>query len=214
MSLTGFDIYAEESILVIGEINGAAFTLDAQTVVVETTGLITAEGKSSLLATTRMRSAYEAFLADVVKIHDATTNIYKEVRKLMFSMIMRGDPADVRSVKESSEDLHAMVGLDAQFPAAFDALFLTGTSDDLLETKPCLEAWGSRVDQNQYTYEGGYHKFAQFSSIGGSCFACVRDNFPTIGWAYQSNVNANANGIFNFQQVCRDEAKCPATVRI
>ena len=54
-------------------------------------------------------------------------------------MIMRGDPADVRSVKEASEDLHKIVSLDAQFPASFDALFLTNTDDDLLETRPCHE---------------------------------------------------------------------------
>ena len=63
-------IKAAESVVVIGELKGLAFTLVAETVVVEASGLITVKGQSDLFATTRMRDAFELFLVSVEKVHD------------------------------------------------------------------------------------------------------------------------------------------------
>ena len=200
---------ASTAITIAGTLEAKGAIIDCQDLVIETTGLITAEGTSNLFATTRMRSAYESFLADVATVHDASTNIYQEVRRLAFSVLMRGDPADTRSVKEASEDLHNMVSLDTQFPVAFDALFLTSTVDDFLETRPCKE-----IEAGTPSNPGDGRAARLSPVVTRDCFVCIYHNTPFLGdgkGTVATDAAKRAEGITSMQQMCTDS--CPAINR-
>ena len=136
-------------------------------------------------------------------------NIYQEVRRLAFSVLMRGDPADTRSVKEASEDLHNMVSLDTQFPVAFDALFLTSTVDDFLETRPCKE-----IEAGTHSNPGDGRAARLSPVVTRDCFVCIYHNTPFLGdgkGTVTTDAAKRAEGITSMQQMCTDS--CPAINR-
>ena len=174
-------------IKVAGILKGKAFTLDCQDVVVEEGGLITSEGTSLLFGPLQLREKYDAFLVDVATVHETTSATYIEVRTLMAKLKMR-HKTEAASTKQTSAKLKLIGLLDAKFPVAFDALFLTNSPVDDMIIKPCIEIFSKlRTDQIHYSFENGYGNtlskgITSLSPFANrDCYVCIAANHPING---------------------------------
>ena len=155
MTLSGIDIEASKSIKIAGSVHGLAYTIVTEDLVVEEAGLITADGVSNARGQTRLYNKYDTFLEDVKTTYALTSPMFKEIRSLIDAVKAREKPGVSVSVKETSVKLHAIQLLDSKYPAAFDALFLTGGPEDSSVTAPCVEP---KVTEGvQILIEAGVH---------------------------------------------------------
>ena len=173
-------------IKVAGILKGKAFTLDCQDVVVEEAGLITSEGTSLLFGPLQLREKYDAFLVDVATVHETTSATYIEVRTLMAKLKMR-HKTEAASAKQTSANLKLISLLDAKFPVAFDALFLTNSPVDDMIIKPCIEIFQKEkrkemehsFENGYYTISGSKHNPTLLSPFATKdCWLCIAANHP------------------------------------